>query len=335
MITTQIINQPDSDAKIVNAARVSMNKAIVPEAFDVKDARLLTYLAEHDHWTPFSHVRETFSPRVPFDLKYGETVLINALGDIPLNLRAGLVVDSELNMVRTSLYGWVCLLENDCIAPELFTPIINVLCEKYPHSMAAFGFAPHPQDPCWAEYDVSNENSRQPEFIDVTFRENVPIYVARQRFKHKVGFTENEISRRYVSETPEMFNPTIWRTKPEGSIKQGSGGPHPESHNISNAVETFHQNAIDLYENLLAADICPEQARGVLPQNMMTSYFVTGSLADYARLCHLRLDGHAQVEIQQLAEQIDSGLAHHPSHDLIWNHLMGRETTNGQTEEVA
>lgn len=56
----------------------------------------------------------------------------------------------------------------------------------------------------------------------ITLRETVPIFVARQRFKHTVGFTYNEVSRRYVSEQPSYFGPSAWRAKPEGSIKQGS-----------------------------------------------------------------------------------------------------------------
>jgi thymidylate synthase (FAD) len=55
----------------------------------------------------------------------------------------------------------------------------------------------------------------------VTIRETVPIFVARERFRHTVGFVYNEVSRRYVSDTPEIWRPEVWRSKPEGSIKQG------------------------------------------------------------------------------------------------------------------
>ena len=57
----------------------------------------------------------------------------------------------------------------------------------------------------------------------ITLRETVPIFVARQRFKHMVGFTYNEVSRRYVDDTPEFYFPAEWRTRPDGSLKQGSG----------------------------------------------------------------------------------------------------------------
>lgn len=65
----------------------------------------------------------------------------------------------------------------------------------------------------------------------ITLRETVPIFVARQRFKHTVGFSYNEVSRRYVDDNPEFYFPKEWRTKPQGSVKQGSGTeklPEPE-----------------------------------------------------------------------------------------------------------
>ena len=59
----------------------------------------------------------------------------------------------------------------------------------------------------------------------ITLRESVPIFVARQRFKHVVGFTYNEVSRRYVDDTPEFYIPEVWRSRPEGSVKQKKKKP--------------------------------------------------------------------------------------------------------------
>src|SRR5690606_15001110 len=60
--------------------------------------------------------------------------------------------------------------------------------------------------------------------IVLTMREKVPIFVARQRFKHMVGFTYNEVSRRYVDDEPEFYIPNEWRSRPTEGMKQGSGG---------------------------------------------------------------------------------------------------------------
>ena len=52
--------------------------------------------------------------------------------------------------------------------------------------------------------------------------------------------------------------------------------------------------------------VAPEQARMVLPQSMLTTYWVTGSLYAWANAYIQRSDSHAQVEIQQLAAQWDT-----------------------------
>lgn len=154
----------------------------------------------------------------------------------------------------------------------------------------------------------------------ITIRETVPIFVARQRFKHMVGFTYNEVSRRYVDDTPVFYVPDVWRNRPTGNIKQGSGEQEvtkikyyrdkhsgvPVTSNIKEVYEDYYESVKELYESMLEACVAPEQARMVLPQSMYTSYYVTGSLSAWARAYKQRIDPHAQVEIQDLARQWDT-----------------------------
>lgn len=148
----------------------------------------------------------------------------------------------------------------------------------------------------------------------ITIRETVPIFVARQRFKHMVGFTYNEVSRRYVSDEPEFFVPDVWRGAPTDGAKQGSsetavhtialtvdGDPLDEP--IDTAYETYLASSRMLYTSMINGGVAPEQARMMLPQSMFTSYYVTGSLAAWARAYKLRIDAHAQKEIRDLAVQ--------------------------------
>ena len=149
----------------------------------------------------------------------------------------------------------------------------------------------------------------------ITLRETVPIFVARQRFKHMVGHTYNEVSRRYVDDEPEFYTPDIWRSRPDGSIKQGSGDGKVDflahefqscfggAKQINEAYTDYTFVCRDLYCNMIEAGVAPEQARMVLPQSMYTSYYVTGSLAAFARAYVQRIDAHAQKEIQDLAVQ--------------------------------
>ena len=152
----------------------------------------------------------------------------------------------------------------------------------------------------------------------ITMRETVPIFVARQTFKHQIGFTRNEVSRRYVDDTPKFHVPEVWRARPVGGIKQGSGSDsyldlkerfdvgRGGAIGIHQAYADFTDAAEELYTNMVNSGVAPEQARMVLPQSMLTTYWVTGSLYAWANAYIQRSDAHAQVEIQQLAAQWDT-----------------------------
>ena len=147
------------------------------------------------------------------------------------------------------------------------------------------------------------------------FRLTLPIFVARQWEKHRIGavrgydiYDQSEVSRRYVDDEPEFFVPTEWRSRPDGNIKQGSGEPlTAKMHDVCNEIlEKAHGHARDAYLYLLQRGVAPEQARMVLPQTMYTQWVETGSLAYWYRLCDLRMDAHAQREINDLACQVSA-----------------------------
>lgn len=144
----------------------------------------------------------------------------------------------------------------------------------------------------------------------LSFRIKAPIFVARQLVKHQVGLAWNEVSRRYVDDEPEFWFPNEWRGKPENA-KQGSSGVVDDAQPnmlISARVGTQVQEMCFVYNDLLDAGVAPEQARMVLPQNTMTEWIWSGSLAAFCRVCKLRLDTHAQEETRELVEGIKSHL---------------------------
>ena len=132
-----------------------------------------------------------------------------------------------------------------------------------------------------------------------TFQIKAPIFVARQLMRHTVGLTVNETSRRYVDEEPEFFLPQVWRKRAE-NVKQGSSN-EPANVDPRN-VQLGMGWAMHQYTGLLEAGVAPEQARMVLPQNMMTEWWWTGSLAAWARVFNLRLDPHTQKETQDVVQ---------------------------------
>lgn len=139
-------------------------------------------------------------------------------------------------------------------------------------------------------------------FSQVTYQVRIkaPIFVARQWFKHMIGITRNETSRRYVSSTPEFWSPYKWRLAADNK-KQGSSDKFYENLDVSFAFQDLIRHCEDLYKNMINKNICPEQARACLPQAMMTEWIETGSIAAAARIYKLRIDEDAQKEIQDLA----------------------------------
>jgi thymidylate synthase (FAD) len=139
-------------------------------------------------------------------------------------------------------------------------------------------------------------------------------------FKHKQGFVENEVSRRYVTDEPDFYEPQ-WRFKPEDNAKQGSFGFVEGGDQVTSSIIYARAiwNATKTYNGLIARGIAPEQARFVLPQGMYTEWYWTGSLAAFARFYKLRSDPHAQWEIQQYAEAISEIIE--PLFPVSWKHL--------------
>lgn len=139
----------------------------------------------------------------------------------------------------------------------------------------------------------------------LSFRVSAPLFVARQLQKHQVGLAWNEVSRRYVDSEPVIYIPEAWRKRPDGSVKQGSSDETVEP--PMDTVEMM-EFCVSLYQEMLEGGICPEQARMVLPQSMMTEWVWTGSLAAFARVANQRLDPHAQRECRPVAQAIADAL---------------------------
>lgn len=156
----------------------------------------------------------------------------------------------------------------------------------------------------------------------IILRMQAPVPIRTQCFKHKVGFNENEESRRYITSTPQLFIPEFFRAKPEGSIKQGSGEEHPRSGKWLQEYFLSNKYQIKLYEDMVADGVCPEQARFVLPQGVEVNWIWGGSLAAYARFYNQRTDPHAQKEVQDLAKAV--GTIIEPLFPVSWKAL-----TNG------
>jgi len=153
------------------------------------------------------------------------------------------------------------------------------------------------------------------------FRFKMPIFVARDWYRHQIGFARNEVSRRYVDTTPECWIPSPDQIRErDPKLKQGSKENQVDNaEDVHRLITTHTEVNVMVYEDLLSKGVAPEIARCILPQSMLTEFIETGSLAAYARLYKLRTDPTAQREIQRYAEMI--GKIIEPLFPVSWKAL--------------
>ena len=139
----------------------------------------------------------------------------------------------------------------------------------------------------------------------ITVKVRAPIFISRQLVKHEY-MPINEVSRRYVDDTPSFYLPSEWRKRSE-SKKQGSSeevftGELAEA--LNTASEACMKQCLDTYDFFLAKGVCPEQARIHLPLSMNTEWYWSGTLKAFAKMLSLRLDPHTQKESTDVAKKI-------------------------------
>ena len=154
------------------------------------------------------------------------------------------------------------------------------------------------------------------------FRISAPIFVARQLVKHQVGLVWNEVSRRYVDYSPTFEIPSHWRERARNR-KQGSGSEFIELSDDEVAeIEYIHGASSKMYDHLISKGVAPEQARAILPQDMVTEWYWTGSLAAFSRVCRLRTSEDSQDETRQVATLISGEMKN--IFPISWEYLVIR-----------
>lgn len=152
----------------------------------------------------------------------------------------------------------------------------------------------------------------------LTMRVTMPIFLARQFVKHQVGGTWSEASRRYISDEPSYYFPRLWHTRPD-DVKQGSGEIVYDQDGVDSLARGAVEGANGCYLDLLDEGVAPEEARMILPLNMMTTVVWTGSLLFWSRVYNQRIDGHAQLAAQELASKIGDIVG--PLYPVSWKAL--------------
>ena len=157
-------------------------------------------------------------------------------------------------------------------------------------------------------YLAKNKHDSCFEHQVVTIRLKVPLFVRSQIHRHRT-FSYNEISRRYVKDNLEFYWPDNWR-KAADNVKQGSSDDIAVEFSFGDmsdeqCMHNLHTELVNMYNWMINKyNICPEQARMILPQNLYTQFYMTGNLRNWCHFLKLRLDPHAQKEIRDVAEMV-------------------------------
>ena len=156
-------------------------------------------------------------------------------------------------------------------------------------------------------YLVKHRHTSTFEHNVVTFRFVVPMFVRSQHHRHRT-WSYNEISRRYTDVNLQFYQPKAFRTQHK-SNRQAS---NPEElinpvivwdgETCAEVIRGHHTKSLKLFDKLIEAGVCREQARGVLPQNLYTEYYGTVNLSNLLKFIDLRTHEGAQWEIQKVAE---------------------------------
>jgi len=155
------------------------------------------------------------------------------------------------------------------------------------------------------DYLIKHKHTSTLEHCTVTFRIKVPLFIRSQHHRHRT-WAYNEISRRYTDFNLEFYEPKKFRRQSESnrqaSVDDMVNPMIAYDEKASEGVKQHHKYSLYLYNSLLNADVCREQARGVLPQNLYTEYYATANLNNILKFIDLRSHEGAQWEIQQVAK---------------------------------
>lgn len=162
------------------------------------------------------------------------------------------------------------------------------------------------QDEKLIKYLAEHRHTSTFEHNVVTFRFTVPLFVRSQHHRHRT-WSYNEISRRYTGVDIQFYEPPLFRTQHKSNrqasnIEELTNPVLPGGSDCSEMVTLHHQKSLNLYEEMIKAGVCREQARGILPQSMYTEYYGTANLSNLIKFIDLRTHEGAQWEIQKVAE---------------------------------
>ena len=163
------------------------------------------------------------------------------------------------------------------------------------------------QDGALIDYLLRHQHTSPFEQVVFTFHVKMPIFVARQWVRHRMG-RMNEVSGRYSVMRDEFYVPEdSCIAKQSTDNKQGRCSeplPQEEAEEFRNAFEAGQKLSYEAYSKMLDKGLAREIARINLPLSLYTEFYWQMDLHNLFHFLKLRLDSHAQYEIREYAKVI-------------------------------
>lgn len=150
------------------------------------------------------------------------------------------------------------------------------------------------------KYLIENHHTSPLEHVVFTFLVHCPLFVRSQWMRHRT-WSYNEISRRYTEEDITFYSPCELREQSESDRQASRPSSSINQSYCIGLIQTQNRRAYDTYLDLINMGVCREQARGVLPQNLMTTFWATVDLNNLLKFLELRDSEHAQAEMREYA----------------------------------
>lgn len=161
------------------------------------------------------------------------------------------------------------------------------------------------KDSALIHYLMKNSHTSPFEQVILTFHAKMPIFVARQWVRHRTARL-NEVSGRYSILSDEFYLPSTDSIRKQSSknkqARTDEEVPFELQEKVINILRNNQQISYENYEELLKDDIARELARINLPLSLYTQWYWQIDLHNLFHFLKLRLDNHAQLEIQAYAK---------------------------------
>lgn len=155
-------------------------------------------------------------------------------------------------------------------------------------------------------YLADHDHGTPMEHNILTFEIKAPIFVFREWHRHRVGWSYNEWSMRYLEGGKdidiECYVPKERRR--QAKVNKQASGESFENQELTDVIINSYVMSVVSYKKLIAGGLAKELARSVLPVGMYSAMWASCNLRSLLHFLKLRLSADAQWEIRQYAKAL-------------------------------